>query len=166
MQLSGFSQRNTLLFGAVLVALAVAAVFLFDTDTASKVSPNLANYDTKKVVVGEEKLVVFVADTDKKRERGLSGVPGLESGEGMLFVFDSPDRYGIWMKEMLIPIDVLWFDEGGKLVHMVENMRPESYPQAFTPPLPAKTILEVHAGFIGRSNSKIIGQTEIKILSE
>ncbi len=96
-----------------------------------------------------------IADTHAGRSRGLSGRMPRQNGggkrgmevEGMWFDFIVPGIHGIWMKEMSFPLDILWFDEGFRLVHMKENAEPSSYPEVFEPSSPARYVLEVPAGF-------------------
>lgn len=93
---------------------------------------------------------VWVARDFESRAKGLSGVSKLSKNEGMLFVFDDSDEYGIWMKGMLFPIDVIWIDENWKIVFFVENLSPcakdGSNCKTVYPTKPARYILEVAAG--------------------
>lgn len=93
-------------------------------------------------------LEVTVADDEEERKQGLSGVEKLGDFEGKLFIFDEPGYYGIWMKDMKIPIDVLWFDNDLKLVHVVRNMTPDTYPDVFSSDEPARFVLETNAYFV------------------
>jgi len=97
------------------------------------------------VLVGET-FTVRVVDTNASRARGLSGTPALLSRDGMLFVFDTDARHGIWMKDMLIPIDILWFDSNKKLIEYREDVVPETYPEVFRPRANARYVLELKAG--------------------
>jgi len=90
---------------------------------------------------------VAVADTPALRERGLSSYTGLGPEEGMLFVFPQDGAYSFWMKDMLFPIDILWIDADGHIVHIERSVSPKSYPASFTPDSPARYVLEVPAGF-------------------
>ena len=49
---------------------------------------------------------------------------------------------------MLIPIDVLWFDDELKLVHIERNLTPDSYPDTYTSSQPARFVLEMNAYFV------------------
>ncbi|OGZ60673.1 MAG: hypothetical protein A2919_02125 [Candidatus Spechtbacteria bacterium RIFCSPLOWO2_01_FULL_43_12] len=90
-------------------------------------------------------------------EQGLSGRSHLPAGSGMLFVFEQPGMYSFWMKDMQFPIDIIWFGENHEIVDITKNLQPGSFPQTFSPQVPAQYILEVNAGFAD-ANSINIGQ--------
>lgn len=88
-----------------------------------------------------------VARTDQARERGLSNTESLADGTGMLFVFDTEDRWGMWMRDMKYPIDIIWLNAQKEVVHIVHRAEPASYPKTkFQPSKPAKYVLEIPAG--------------------
>lgn len=107
------------------------------------------------ISIGQKRIKVLMAETEEEKELGLGGRDSLASDEGMLFAFGIPDTYSIWMKDMKFPIDVLWIDQDLRVVFVVENMKPESYPEIFTPSSPAAYVLEVPAGFSKENNVKI-----------
>ena len=91
---------------------------------------------------------VKIADTPQERARGLMYKTSLKENEGMLFVFNKPGIYGFWMKNTLIPLDIIWLDENYKVVHVKENAQPclnENCP-IFKNSMPAKYILEINSG--------------------
>lgn len=98
--------------------------------------------------VGDTSLILEYAQTERQKRQGLSGRPGLSQGHGMLFVYREPGDYGIWMKDMRFPLDILWFDANKRLVDLHERATPDSYPQVFHSAIPAQYILEVPAGFV------------------
>lgn len=103
-------------------------------------------YRTATVHTENESLIaVRIADTDVLRRKGLSGTVSLSENEGMLFEFLKSDYYGIWMKDMLIPIDIVWLDENFTVIHREINISPETYPQTFISNDPAKYVLEISA---------------------
>ena len=59
------------------------------------------------VRIGESIFRVTIADTLEERVLGLSGTPSLAPDEGKLFLFERPNRYRFWMKDMLFAIDIL-----------------------------------------------------------
>lgn len=129
-------KQSSLLLAGVLVIVA-AALYV--------VMQNLG--DTRLISVGDTTVVVDVVSTDLLRQKGLSGRESLADGTGMLFVFDTSDRWGIWMKDMRFAIDILWIREDGVVVTLKEHVAPESYPTVFSSTEPARYVLELPAGF-------------------
>lgn len=92
-------------------------------------------------------IYVEVAKTPEEREKGLMFRESLGENEGMFFVFESDGYHSIWMKNMLFPIDVVWLDSDFKVIHIERNILPcrEEPCPIYTPPSPARYILEVNA---------------------
>ena len=61
-----------------------------------------------------------IAATDAAREKGLMGRASVPRGEGMVFVFDAPGEHAFWMLHCLTPLDLVWLDQAGTVVHLVE----------------------------------------------
>ena len=70
--------------------------------------------------------VVWVASTPPRRSQGLMQVSELEANRGMLFLFDHPTRPAIWMKNVAIPLDLLFIAADGKIITLVCNVTPDS----------------------------------------
>jgi uncharacterized protein len=87
-----------------------------------------------------------IASTTESRAQGLSGRSEVPPNYGMLFVFGEPGLYGMWMKDMLVPIDIVWLDEAGTVIGVQENISPDTYPETFYPPQPASYALETRPG--------------------
>lgn len=104
----------------------------------------------KTIQIGSTQVSVDVADTPSLRERGLSGRADLAEGQGMLFIFDTDDKWGIWMKDMQFPIDIVWVDAGGIVVTVAHNISPDTFPKSFRPTAPARFVLEFPAGYAHR----------------
>lgn len=107
--------------------------------------------DCKDVSVGAGSVRARLADTEETRAQGLSGTKELGEGEGMLFLFPEPNRYGFWMKEMNYPIDIVWMDGDKRAVHIEKCVSPKTYPTVLTPSTPAQYVLEVPCGWAERS---------------
>ena len=73
---------------------------------------------------GRESFAVEVADEGGERSQGLMFRPELAPASGMLFVYDAPRHVQFWMKNTLIPLDMLFFDAEGRLVSVHENAVP------------------------------------------
>ncbi len=95
------------------------------------------------------KVAVEIADTPVTRERGLMSRTTLADGEGMLFVFKQADILRFWMKNTLIPLDILYFDAKGNLTNAIDHMDPcTSDPCKLYPSIePSQYALELPAGY-------------------
>lgn len=91
-----------------------------------------------------------VATTTQAQARGLGGRADVPSRYGLLFVFPEDGTYGFWMKDMLVPIDMLWLSDSGQVVYEQENVAPDTYPDVFYPTTPARYVLETRAGEAAR----------------
>lgn len=116
----------------------------------------------QSVSLAGKNIKVEIADTDAKRELGLSGHKLLTDEEGMLFVFEEASVYPFWMKDMLFPIDIIWLAQSEvegikkvKVIYIQKNAQPDSFPEAFGPDQNALYVLEVNAGFSDKNNLKI-----------
>lgn len=131
------------IIGLLILTFAVATVF------SSKFQKST------HIILGESVISARVAKSNEERSKGLSGVADLKEGEGMLLVYDNDDKHSIWMKDMKINIDIIWLDKDKKVVHIVKNAAPESYPRLFKPSKPARYVLEVPAHYTTREKIKV-----------
>jgi hypothetical protein len=69
---------------------------------------------------------VEIADTDASRERGLMFRKSLAGDAGMLFDFKSEQNVSFWMKNTLIPLDMLFIDKDGYIINLAPNATPLS----------------------------------------
>ncbi|HRO14261.1 MAG TPA: DUF192 domain-containing protein [Paracoccus sp. (in: a-proteobacteria)] len=67
---------------------------------------------------------VEIADDPQERAQGLMNRRDLPRGQGMLFIYDSAQPVNFWMKDTLIPLDMLFFDARGVLRHVHAGARP------------------------------------------
>lgn len=99
-----------------------------------------------------------VRRTDKGRRAGLSNRASLPRGTGMRFVFETPDRYSFWMKEMRFPIDIVFLRDG-VIVNIANNVpfpKTSSEPPATVQPQQTfENVLELPAGDADLLNLKI-----------
>ncbi|MBU0616036.1 MAG: endo alpha-1,4 polygalactosaminidase [Nanoarchaeota archaeon] len=103
---------------------------------------------------------VVVADTDHERSRGLMYKEKLCDDCGMLFVYDDMAERSFWMKNTLIPLDILFIDPNQTVVDVVYAMPCESEP-CETFHAKAKYVLEVNGG---RFDNSIIGSKAVSSL--
>jgi len=91
---------------------------------------------------------VEIADTEEARHVGLQKRESLEDHEGMLFIFPDRLKHRFWMKDTLIPLDIIWIDYDRKVVDIKPYVEPcqEDPCEVYTPEYPAQYVLEVRAG--------------------
>ena len=97
-------------------------------------------------------LAVAVADTPPTRARGLMFRESLGDVEGVLFVFDEADRHAFWMRNTLLPLDIAWLDDDGRVVTIAAEVQPCRLPPCprFRPSAPVRYVLETVAGRLRR----------------
>jgi len=90
-----------------------------------------------------------IVDTPQAVERGLMFRESLGPNEGMLFIFEKTGFYPFWMKNTLIPLDIIWIDEQWRIVSIAESVPPcHADPCPTYPPAgDARYVVEASAGF-------------------
>ena len=91
---------------------------------------------------------VELALTSKEKKQGLMFRDYLGKNKGMLFVFVTEEEYGFWMKNTLIPLDIIWLNEDKKVVFISKNNQPCKNDECSTinPDKKAKYVLELNGG--------------------
>ena len=130
----------------LITALCAAALLLH-----VKNSTSVAN----TIEIGGQKITIEIADTDQAREKGLGGRDSLLEDGGMLFIFPEDGVYSFWMKDMRFPIDIMWLSADGRIVDLLENVSPDTYPTAFSPKKPARYVLELPANTVKRLKTRL-----------
>lgn len=129
------SAMRTIMSVTGLVLLGFGAFLLYSRGT------------TKTSVLEPHSMTYEIVRTPLEQERGLSGRSSIPDNYGMLFVFAKADRYGFWMKDMLVPIDIIWLSDFGTIIKVDASVAPSTYPNAFYPPEPVHYVLETRAGY-------------------
>ncbi len=118
------------------------------SSTSKNVTSTIFNLPATSLFAAGGSIKVFLADTETSREQGLSDILSLPNGEGALFVFDTPGKYGFWMKDMHFPIDLIWISADKTIAGVTKNVLPSSYPFVFMPPRDISYVLEMNAGSV------------------
>ena len=79
---------------------------------------------TALVSLGGVNVTASLSTTPDSQSKGLSIKDSLNENEGMLFIFESPQKYSFWMKDMKFPIDIIWINSTGKIAHLEKNLSP------------------------------------------
>ncbi len=96
---------------------------------------------------------VEVAQTPEERAHGLMSRKHLGKDEGMLFIFETEDYHGFWMKNTLIPLSIAFIDKEGRIV-WVTDMKPLSL-ESHLPPKPILYALEMNKGWFTKNSVKV-----------
>lgn len=142
------NKKNLFTLSAVIIFF-VIVVFL-----VNQPAKNLTPENIKYVKIAGQNIKVDLALTKETQGTGLSGRKELAQNQGMLFVFDHPDKYYFWMMGMNFPIDIIWIGEDMKVVYIKKNAQPEDFLETYGPDVNTKYVLEVVAGFSDKNNLK------------
>jgi uncharacterized protein len=94
---------------------------------------------------GAEWFTVWIADTPERSEQGLMFLQWLPTDQGMLFPQDAPRVMHMWMKNTLIPLDMVFIDAKGHIVAIREHATPRSE-DIISSPAAVKAVLELAGG--------------------
>ena len=111
----------------VLVPIAISALIIgvfgiLSIPSDSKL--DAVNFPVGTIKIDDQVLQVQIADTQPGRVRGLMFQEQLPYDQGMFFVFEQPGIHSLWMLNMQFPLDMIWFDSDGKIVHIEKNVPP------------------------------------------
>lgn len=100
------------------------------------------------VVINNQSFKVMIASSQKEREIGLSETKSMSDNQGMIFLFDKPDYYSFWMKNMKFPIDIIYISND-TIVTVINNaqlIKDKENPAIYSSTAPADKVLEIKAG--------------------
>ena len=148
--------RAQTLIPITIAAVIVGIVGLMSIPSESKLES--VEFPRGTIKVDNVPLEVQIADTEPRRVRGLMFQDQLPYDQGMIFVFDGPGNYSLWMLNMQFSLDMIWFDKDGKVVHIEQDVPPCKSAleiatcQSIVPEGEAVYVLEVTSGFVEKNN--------------
>ena len=130
-----------LLLGVImlLAALPAAALETFGRSTLT----------IETAAGGRYRFDVELAETPAQQAQGLMFREKMAADAGMLFVYDRPQPASFWMKNTLIPLDMIFIGADGRVVNIHERAVPHSL-DAIPSAGPVKAILEINGGMSSR----------------
>ena len=146
---------KTVIVAAALVILFIAVSPLLPESNPSQAMP-AAQAGSATVCFQSACVNAELAETMEERSQGLMYRERLEEGEGMLFVFETESTHSFWMKNTLIPLDMIWIGKDMRVVH-IEHAVPCTTEncKSYTPNKPALYVLETNAGFAEKNGIKV-----------
>jgi len=94
---------------------------------------------------GKRTFVIEVADDPSEQARGLMFRPALPADAGMLFIFDPPRPANFWMRNTMIPLDMIFIDDTGKVESIAERTDPYSE-RVSASQVDVRAVLEINGG--------------------
>lgn len=103
------------------------------------------------VYLGSGDFKAELALTQATREKGLSNRASLEADRALLMAFPNESKWGIWMKDMQFPLDIVWLDSNKKVVYIVKNAPfIIDSTNTYTPKNTAQFVVELPAGSVDK----------------
>ncbi len=143
-----------------LIVLIVAAAFFILNNLIKNNKTEVEYYKFKKEgeltitdSLGNSKIKIDleIAKTEYERQLGLMNRNTMEENQGMLFIFQVERLQSFWMRNTLIPLDIIFINKNNEIVTIHKNTKvlsTQSYPSSE----PAIYVLEVNGGFTDRKN--------------
>jgi len=99
---------------------------------------------------GRFELAVEIADTPEEHARGLMNRSSLAQNAGMLFLFPEENLRYFWMKDTLIPLDMVFLSSEGKVVALAEDAQPcrSQSCSIYGSEVPSRYVVEANAGYV------------------
>lgn len=116
------------------------------------------------ICFGTECISVRVAETLSQKSKGLANVTDLKRNEGMLFAFRGEHRRFFWMKNVLIPLDIIWMDRNFEIVEISRNQQPcrGFFCPPISPRVKSQYVLELNAGMADKMKLRISNQASFR----
>jgi uncharacterized membrane protein (UPF0127 family) len=138
------------------IAFALAAAFAIMSVAVAQVRPR-EGFPTGMLTIQTareaHKFSIEIARTPEQLQYGLMFRTKLAADAGMLFVYERPQRISMWMKNTLIPLDMIFIGTDGRIVDIAERRVPHSI-EPYYSAAPALAVLEVNGGTASRLGIK------------
>jgi uncharacterized membrane protein (UPF0127 family) len=145
----GWVKALALCLGAVLT---VAVLLRTAATDAAEGEPMILPVDPAPLVAvtgqGERNFSIEIADEPSERQAGLMFRRTMADDHGMLFVFEATQPVGFWMRNTIMPLDLLFIGQDGR-VKAVKQGEPFS-DAVISPDEPVRFVLELKAGTAAR----------------
>jgi uncharacterized membrane protein (UPF0127 family) len=159
------------LLGCALLALCVLTPALSARESLSTFPQATLEIATHS---GTQHFNIWIADSPAREQQGLMFVKNLASNQGMLFPQDEPRVMSMWMKNTLIPLDMLFIDANGMIVYIKHDATPQSESIITTPssvvftssePTLVKAVLEIAGGLSAKRDIEIGDQVRYSLFN-
>lgn len=146
----------------ILLVIAIGVWFIYFYNANKTMMPRI--HDTPVAFIPDGKMVftdastndsltevnIKIANTFQDRRAGLTYVRELDARQGMLFIYEAEKDQKASLKNVLIPLDIIFLDENRKIISVIKDTRPDS-DEKITSGKPARYMLQTTAGFAERT---------------
>lgn len=129
----------------------LVALLIGSTGVGAQDAPQTRLQRTR-LTAGIHQIDAQVAVTSEEHQIGLMYRQDMPQHEGMLFVFESPNRLCFWMKNTLIPLTAAFIGDDGAIVNL-EDMKPQSL-DSHCAAKPVRYVLEMNKGWFAKKGLK------------
>ena len=138
--------KNKFVFPALIILLIIIVSIVFYKNSG----------EISQVCIKEHCFSVELAKTSAEQTKGLSNRTFLDQNSGMIFIFPKVDIYSFWMKDTLIPLDMIWIKDN-KIVFIGRNALPciEANCSIFNKNAVANYVLEINGNLSSKYNFNI-----------
>jgi uncharacterized protein len=157
--LQDLTLRRTMQTTALMLLTAIVAAC-----SGAPINGQWATPRAEVIFPDQTRVSVEIADTEERRQRGLMFRERLGPSEGMIFLFEEPGAYPFWMKNTLIPLDMIWVGADERIVWIAHSV-----PPCKADPCPsyhhkgeALYVVEVASGFARQHGLKVGDQLTFK----
>jgi|GEM_PF-1042445 len=151
----------------ILCAVALQVYYRFVPKEVLTPKNGYQTYPQAVVKINEAEFTVALAQSDERREMGLSYLDSMPADKGMAFIFKDPDTYPFWMKDMKFDLDLIWV-RNGKVVEVTPYLSSKIMDQLkITKPYTAvDTVIELNAGQIEAHRIGVGDSVNMRYLSQ
>ncbi len=110
-----------------LISFVIVLVYLFILEGISKgyhENSDLKYQGNIVVKIKDKPFLMDIAKTSEERKLGLMYKESLDSNKGMIFIYNKEKKYSFWMKNTMIPLDIIWLTKNKKVVYISKNTQP------------------------------------------
>lgn len=118
------------------------------------IKSEMNNMKHKSIILTGQKIDVEIAATPAEQQKGLGGRSSFADDQGMFFPLTKVSMPSFWMKDMKIPIDILWIFEG-RVVGIESSVAADDGQHLYSPKQPVDSVLELSAGWTKRHGTLI-----------
>lgn len=145
-------KKREMIRNTIKIVSAFSFLTIISCANSSEVN-KICDKEIADVKIGQSEIIAQTACTNEKQAKGLMFVENLNRNEGMLFVFEKEQILSFWMKNTLIPLDIIFINKNKEIVG-IKSMKPND----LTPVSSDKNssyALEVNEGVSKKNNWKI-----------